>query len=78
MDDEENNLTNNEDSGIISGNRKVSMLVTINEKRILTNLRRYGKMFPNSDLAVLHTFHKGEQKNALLCLGEGVDSNIKL
>ena len=67
--DEKNNLTSEDESDIIP---------TSNEKRILTNLRRYAKMYPFSDLAVLFTVHDGDLKNALLCLGKGANSNIKL
>lgn len=66
---EENNLTEDGDFDIMP---------TANEKRILTNLRRYAKMYPFSDLAVLFSVHNGELKNGLLCLGKGADSNIKL
>lgn len=65
----ENNLTSEGDSDI---------MLSSDEKRIVTNLRRYAKMYPFSDLAVLFTVHNGELKNALLCLGKGADSNIKL
>lgn len=66
---DENNLTPIEDSGI---------MLTQDEKRILTNLRRYAKMYPFSDIAVLLTVHKGELTKGTLCLGKGADSNIKL
>ena len=71
MDSSENNEIEPE-----SQNEQV--ILSSNEKRIFTNLRRYAKMYPYSDLAVLFKIHDGELKHALLCLGKGADSNIKL
>ena len=63
----ENNLTPGENSDIIP---------TEDEKRILTNLRRYAKMYPHSELAVLFKVHDGLIQYGTLCLGVG--SNMRL
>lgn len=57
----ENNLTSEEDEGII---------LTDDETRIITNLRRYAEMYPHSELAVLFQVHDGELKHGTLCLGK--------
>lgn len=56
----ENNLTSEEIEGII---------LTEDETRIITNLRRYAEMYPHSELAVLFQVHDGKLKYGTLCLG---------
>lgn len=57
----EKNLTPEETGGII---------LTEDETRIITNLRRYAEMYPHSELAVLFQVHNGELKHGTLCLGK--------
>lgn len=57
----ENNLTPEEAGGII---------LTEDETRIITNLRRYAEMYPHSELAVLFQVHNAELKHGTLCLGK--------
>lgn len=57
----EKNLTSEEDSSII---------LTEDETRIITNLRRYAEMYPHSELAVLFTVHNAKLKHGTLCLGK--------
>lgn len=64
---EENNLTSGDDSDI---------MLTEDEKRIIRNLRRYAKMYPFSDLAVLLTVHNGEMVRGTLCLGKNTTIKI--
>lgn len=59
-DPEENNLTEEETGGII---------LSEDETRIVTNLRRYAEMYPHSELAVLFQVHNAELKYGTLCLG---------
>jgi len=59
-DGEENNLTEAETEGII---------LSDDETRIITNLRRYAGMYPHSELAVLFQVHNAELKYGTLCLG---------
>lgn len=59
-----------------AGGRKEEF--TGNERRIVENLRKYAKNFPNADLACLITVRNGQIMKGLLCLGKGPDSNIRL
>lgn len=56
----ENNLTENGSS---------SMIVSDNEKRILTNLRVQAERNPHAQLAVLFQVHDGKLHYGTLCLG---------
>jgi len=51
-------------------------ILTADEKRIITNLRRYAKMYPNSQLAILFQVHNGELKHCTLCLGSNTTIRI--
>lgn len=62
----------------LTSEAKSSIILTSDETRIITNLRRYAKMYPFADLAILLKVHNGLIKDGLLCLGKGADSNIKL
>ena len=66
----EKNLTSEETEGII---------LSDNEKRILTNLRVQAERNPHAKLAVLFTVHDGELQYGTLCLGAAPDiSTIRL
>lgn len=58
-DAEEKNLTPEETGGII---------LTEDEGRIVTNLRRYAEMYPHSELAVKFQVHNGQIKHGTLRL----------
>jgi len=58
---------------------KSGIILTDDEERIITNLRHYGPMYPNADVAALLTFHHGKLSKGLLCVGLGdKSSNLKL
>lgn len=54
----ENNLTRDEPSGII---------LSTHERRIILNLRRLGKMYPDSEVAVLFKYYKGDMQYGTAC-----------
>jgi hypothetical protein len=51
-------------------------ILTADEKRIITNLRRYAEMYPHSELAVLFAVHNGQLKHGTLCLGSNTTIRI--
>ncbi|NVL90736.1 MAG: hypothetical protein HWN69_07055 [Desulfobacterales bacterium] len=52
------------------------IMPTTDEKRIIKNMRRYAKMYPHSQLAVLFQVHDGELKHGTLCLGSNTTIRI--
>ena len=69
-DEAEKNLTEDKSS---------SMIVTDNEKRILTNLRIQAERNPHALLAVLFQVHDGKVHHGTLCLGAAPNcSTIRL
>jgi len=44
-----------------------SIIVSANEKRIITNLRRLSKSYPNGEYAVLFINHQGQLQHGTAC-----------
>jgi len=49
--------------------RESVIILSEDEKRIITNLRRYAGMYQFSELAILFQVHDGKLKYGTLCFG---------
>jgi hypothetical protein len=62
----------------LPSNADYDIMLTTNERRILTNIRRWAKTIDNGDIACLITIRDGQIAKGILCLGKGPESNIRL